>query len=177
LDEIAEASEFGKATLYNYFKNKEELFVDAVNYVSEVYHEKFLTIYNESKDAVSFITNLTQEIFDYSLSHKHEYFFLAQIRMNFIYDPRFNFNYLAELDEKVNSLFLKKMNQGVKIGELKKLNTRTLLGLYRSMVHPYIYHMLKTDRIPQGSSLKNEIDTILDVFFNGILSNENKESA
>ena len=37
LDEIAEKSEFGKGTIYNYFSNKEEIYKEIIIYISDMH--------------------------------------------------------------------------------------------------------------------------------------------
>ena len=82
LDEIAEKSEFGKGTIYNYFSNKEEIYKETITYISDLHRN---IIYEAEKNAETyydFIYKTTKSHIAFCLGNKEAFLLLIYTKMH-----------------------------------------------------------------------------------------------
>lgn len=170
LDEIAEASEFGKGTIYNYFQNKEEIYLAIVEDILEA-HSKIITeISAEENDLKSFLTKLTKAAIKYSVENYDAFLLLVRLRtQTFSTDPSIKAGIIQKNIEHSNKIMSQKFSDAINNKEIRPYAIESLLNIYRSMVFPYL-HFLMCCRDVQTIDPDKETEFILSVFFNGILA-------
>lgn len=170
LDEIAEASEFGKGTLYNYFQNKEDILKATLENILEDY-SKMLSELNSTCDNIKdLITEVTKKMFEFSLSDSNSFNLLAKFRMKMCPEGEKNihFDFMKKFKNINDSIFKKRIEEAIEKNEMRKVDSQDFLILYRCMIFPYI-HGLTKEKNSNKIDIKRQTDFVLSVLFNGIL--------
>ena len=168
LDEIAEAAEFGKGTLYNYFEGKQEIYTAIIEEVLENDLKIIKEADNNSGDAVEFLENYTNGIVTYCVENKFSFLiFVREIAQLDSTHSITNMDNFKEKHKEKHNIFSNRIKKGIKSGKLGNFETEKLVTIYVHMVFPYIHHLIicRNDEI----DIKKEVDLILNVLFKGIL--------
>lgn len=169
LDEIAEASEFGKGTIYNYFENKEEIYLAIVEEVLDS-HSKIIAEYSEQEgDLKDFLTKLTKAAIVYSIENYDAFSLMVRIRTQTLStDPSMKNGMLKKNLEYNNKIMAERFTKAINNKEIRPYSVESLINIYRSMVFPYL-HFLLCCKDNVNIDPDKETDFIISVFFNGIL--------
>ena len=169
LDEIAITSEFGKGTIYNYFKSKEEIYSAIIDEVSKSLYQIIQQADSGTKNSKEFFEMHTKLVFQYCIGKRDAFIIYVREIVHFTTDifitDRRRIN---ERHENVRSILIKKISKGIKLKEIKKYDAEKLTALYEHLIFPYILFLIDTfeDKFDQDK----EIDFILSVFYNGIIN-------
>jgi AcrR family transcriptional regulator len=169
LDEIAEASEFGKGTLYNYFKNKEEI----INSIIEDVLNQNLSSIKEAdssvKEFVGFINLYTSLIFDYCLKNRNAFILLAEYYIQKMKRDTHEKkkDTFMKIHEQIDNILIKRIEEAIRSKEIKNLNALQLHMLYHNMVFPYALDLIHHDYL-NSLSMDNHVTFINNIMFNGI---------
>jgi AcrR family transcriptional regulator len=169
LDEIAITSEFGKGTIYNYFKSKEEIYFAIIDDVSKSLYQIIQQADSETKSSKDFFEMHAKLLFQYCVGKRDAFIIYVREIAHFTTDifiaDRKKIN---ERHEKVRSILIKKISNGMKLKEIKKYNAEKLATLYEHLIFPYLLFLINIfeDKFDQD----REIDFILSVFYNGIIN-------
>ncbi len=169
LDDIAEKAEFGKGTIYNYFRSKEDIF----NLIIEGIFEGHYRILSEAvkntstfKDLVSIIT---KDIFMFCLTNQDQFKLLVQVRTN---NLKLGFKKCSEkcayYDKKIFAMYKKVLLESIKKGEIVEMDTESLIIFYPSFVFPYIVSLIAF-KGEENIDSEKEISFLNNIIFNGIL--------
>ncbi len=169
LDEIAITSEFGKGTIYNYFKSKEEIYFAIIDDVSKSLYQIIQQADSETKSSKDFFEMHTKLLFQYCAGIRDAFIIYVREIAHFTTDI-----FIADRKkingrhEKVRSILIKKISKGIKLKELKKYDAEKLATLYEHLIFPYLLFLINIfeDKFDQD----REIDFILSVFYNGIIN-------
>jgi len=160
--EIAEACELSKAGIYYHFKDKEDLYLAICIHsledenrcllecqqmdapVQEKLRTFLRTIFSSSPDRRAFVRVSSQEIA--LLSEAAQLKFRDQYHHLFV-------GQIARL-----------LEGGMEQGEIRKMDPELLTWLFMGIIYPFFS---SSDRLPRPSGEEN-IDLILNVFFNGV---------
>lgn len=171
LDEIAVASEFGKGTIYNYFANKEEIYLEILRRSTSNYVEMFEKAYNETSNLKDFLLSFTKNIFEYSLSNIEIFKIHARLKTqidaetnNYCNDDEF-----AEVNNKLTSMLRQRIEKSIEESEIISVDVDSLINAFRSITMPYILLLLSTKKEDQIDHNK-EAEFVISIFFNGITS-------
>lgn len=169
LDEIAEASEFGKGTIYNYFQNKEEIYLAIIEEILENHSKLMSEIAESSSDLKDFLTRLTRAAIKLSLENKEAFSLMVRVRTQAAgNDPSIKSGMLQKNMQKNNKILQDKFNDAIKNNEIRLLDINSLINMYRSMIFPYL-HFLICCKNNESIDPDKEAEFILSVLFNGIL--------
>ncbi len=169
LDEIAITSEFGKGTIYNYFKSKEDIYSAIIDDVSANLYDIIQQAGSETKNSKVFFEMHAKLLFQYCVGKRDAFIIyvreIAHFTTDIFISDRKKIN---ERHEKVRSILIKKISKGIKLKEIKKYDAEKLATLYEHLIFPYILFLINTfeDKFDQD----REIDFILSVFYNGIIN-------
>ena len=169
LDEIAITSEFGKGTIYNYFKSKEEIYFAIIDDVSKSLFQIIQQADSETKSSKVFFEMHAKLLFPYCVEKRDAFIIYVREIAHFTTDifitDRKKIN---ERHENVRSILIKKISKGMRLKEIKKYDAEKLTALYEHLIFPYILFLIDTfeDKFDQD----REIDFILSVFYNGIIN-------
>lgn len=169
LDEIAEASEFGKGTIYNYFQNKEEIYLAIIEGILEDHTRLMKEISDTSEDLKSFLTKLTKEAMKYSLENKDAFSLMVRVRTQVSgNDPSIKTGLLQKNMETNNKILHDKFSDAIKKNEIRHFDINSLINIYRSMIFPYL-HFLMCCKSGENIDPDKEAEFVLSVLFKGIL--------
>ena len=169
LDEIAITSEFGKGTIYNYFKGKEEIYSAIIEDVSKSLYKIIQEADSVSKTSKDFFKMHAKLLFQYCVGKRFAFLIYVREIAHFTTDI-----FITERKKinarhgKIKSILTNKITKGMKLKEFKKLDVEKVAILYEHIIFPYIIFLINTykDKFDQDK----EIDFILSVFYNGILN-------
>jgi len=167
LEEIAITSEFGKGTIYNYFKSKEDIYSAIIDDVSANLYEIIQQADSETKNSKEFFKLHSKLVFQYCVGKRDAFIIYVREIALFTTDIFINDRKkINERHEKVRSILNQVISKGMKLKEIKKYDAEKLTTLYEHLIFPYILFLISTfkDNFDQD----REIDFILSVFYNGI---------
>lgn len=82
MDDIAQAAELGKATLYEYYKNKEEILLAIQKRASEKLSERFEHAYEAPSSGYDKLQAIGQRYYEFCVEYPHYYQFIAFFEAN-----------------------------------------------------------------------------------------------
>ena len=82
LDEIAEKSEFGKGTIYNYFSSKEEIYKEIVSSILKTNKQNFLEAEKTSETLYDLILETTKRQISFCQKNKDAFLLLVYTKMH-----------------------------------------------------------------------------------------------
>ncbi len=171
LDEIAEASEFGKGTLYNYFQNKQEIYFAIIENIFEQFVINLRRIDSESQNLKEFLSGLVKFMISYCVNNSAAFMIMAHKRLSSINEKSGAMSdRMKTLMEEGQSVQLKKIEKAIKKKEVREFNPNKLLDLIRGMVFSYVYNQLACVK-DKNFDIDKESEFVLSVLFNGILKN------
>ena len=171
LDEIAEASEYGKGTLYNYFQNKEDIYIALLESILIEYITVHERISENSKNFYDYLMNMTVEIFNYSISDENTFLLLMRMRRIPGGDLLFkNSEKVLDYLKKINTINSKYVNEAIASEQIRNIDVESFLVLYRNMTFSYIYN-LKYCKNQENIDVHKEASLLIDIIFNGIKNN------
>lgn len=143
LGDIAKASKVGRSTIYQYFKNKEEIFHEvSISFFSELVSSLDEIMQTDAIPTEKLKRMLKVFIFENGADAKR-FFQLAKVLLflkanSSIFENQFKFLYLS-----VQDMFYQVIENGIKKGQLKQCDpeamTLTIFGLAQSIIlHTYL---------------------------------------
>jgi AcrR family transcriptional regulator len=167
LEEIAELSEFGKGTLYNYFSGKEEIYTGIIEDVIENQTNIIKNSSANSGNFIEFITLYTKNLFNYFFSNSNSFVIFVREIANLNTSICVNPDTFKKKYSEIIDVFTKQIEKGIKEKKIKKFEPERLIVLYDYIVLPYIHHHIVCKKV--NRSIEEETDFLLSVLFEGIL--------
>lgn len=170
IDDIAEKSEFGKGTLYNYFSGKEEIYSAILSSVFDSYLNSLRAINKDKVSFFDFIYELTVRLFSFCVNYKHAFAIISRARTNSTTLTSNTAKLLNDYQRKTDEIFIKRIERAINKKEIKKIDPISLITLYRSMIFPYVYNKMFCNQ-QYEIDIEKESNLVVDVLFNGINRN------
>lgn len=168
IDHIAEAAEYGKGTIYNYFQSKEEIYQSIIEDIFTEYYKAVEVINNKSKTLKDFFTSLTKELFEFCINNKYTFLLLVQARaQSSSSNVIMNSDIIKSKHDLITGIVNSRIRSAVDNREIRSLDPQALFTLYRSMIFPYIYNRSYCEG--KEINIESDVKLITSVFFNGIL--------
>jgi len=169
LDEIAERAEFGKGTLYNYFASKEELYEATVRRLLDDLHAI-------AADACTQDLTTRECFAEYTLRavlFYREHYAFCQTAMveHFRRTVEGSPEACQKENEKVDRTVLplvKRLQQGMDAGEIRKGDAPTLVHLFAGLIDHYYMHLTFEQLSMTENEMKQQVDMLVSVFFDGV---------
>jgi len=170
LDDIAEAAQFGKGTLYNYFKSKEDIYVEIIEQISKAHLVVLKEADTKTDSLQKFIQLLTEELLNYFRENNPAFLLLLRTRIELnaarmIKNSKVVQNYFKES----HIIFKNKIQLAITKGEIRDINSDYFIIMYRHMVFCF-FHSLVIMKKTSQKVLKESTDFIITTLFNGILN-------
>lgn len=176
LDEIAEAAEFGKGTIYNYFDNKEDIYNAIMEKITGYYLTTLKEADEESKSLFDFFNKFIRTHLLYCVDNREAFLLLVNVRMHDEVHTRLHHgnlyanNYSSKMknyQNEIRNIYERRISESIKNGEIEDIDTRKLITIARGVVFNYILELLdKTDF--DKTDVDKETDFLTNVLFNGI---------
>jgi AcrR family transcriptional regulator len=169
LEEIAVYAEFGKGTIYNYFKSKEHLF-------QAILDETFDEIIHLTKHSIEQGLNARERLKSFAVEGMKYYkenrdFFILLIReaSQVRVEARTkNINkVLSRLDE-VLSIIASVIKQDMKSGKIKDVDTIAVSNIFLNMVHGFLMRNITELKHTTDEKINDAANLIVSIFFDGI---------
>ncbi len=172
LEEIAEASEFGKGTIYNYFESKEEIFKGIVDEIFYNHLQMLTDVLKKAKDFKEIVSMVTKEIFIFCINNRAQFEFLVYLRTNSLnLCGKKCHSIHSKYDVEIYNLYKDKIIDSIKQGELIDIDPEALVFFYPSFFFPYIRALI-TYKGVQNIDVEKEIEFLLNILFNGIIKKD-----
>jgi AcrR family transcriptional regulator len=173
LDDIALAAEFGKGTIYNYFSGKEEIYSAIVDEVSTNLSSIIQETDGTTSSAREFLIVYTRKIFNYCLENKEAFVLFVREIVEFTTDVfALHKDKIMKRQKSSRKILIDNIESGIKSGEFVEGEPEKIANIFQHLVFPYILFLIETPA--RELNVKEETDLILGIFFNGILTNNNK---
>lgn len=157
LSDIAKASKMGRSTIYQYFKNKEEIFYEfSISFFSELVQSLDKIITSDLHATEKLKKMLAVFIFENG-ANSERFFQLAKVllflKSNSSFESKFRFLYLS-----VQDMFFQVIEEGQKTGEIKECDTESMttavFGLAQSIIlHTYLNSQSDNDNYFEAISI------------------------
>jgi len=169
LEEIAEASEFGKGTLYNYFQNKQEIYVAIMEDIFETFITSLKKIDEECDNAKDFFRAVIRYMVSYCVNNPSAFQIMAQKRMSAIEEkPESISPKIKMLLDEGQKIQVKKIEKAIKAKEIRNIDPNKLMDLIRGMTFSYVYHQLACHKGVEFN-VDDESEYVVSVLLNGIV--------
>lgn len=179
MNDIAEESQFSKATIYRYFKSKAEIFFEIVFESFEEMHQKIKKI---SQEEISAAEKLWRIIYQSaSFHHKKKnlarIIFMEKSLMSKVFkiDPKkhvFHHNQHPKVPDefrvkinKISNITCEIIKEGIEKGEFRNVNVKESVRVFGAMLRGFYFRGPMYER---EHSVKKTTDLLHDFFLNGI---------
>lgn len=176
LEEVAQLAEFGKGTIYNYFRNKEDLFYAILEHYTAEVLEITKRALQDTKGA------LKEKLRAFALSTvqygraNEDVFHLLMREVNqpnsvfFAHRLKLVGQVIRKVWEQLAHLFQEEM----RLGRMRTFDAMNLAALLDAMIRMYVVATHSSFRLLEPVAPETSVDMVLDVFFNGISEPKNK---
>ncbi len=170
LEDIAEAAEFGKGTIYNYFETKEDIYLEIIDRVTEDYTKKLNEMNQKSKTLYEFVSLITENLARFVLIDQFEFLMLLRLRTEINAIEKVKKSKIVQSYITVaRKVFKQKITSAIKNNEIKKINPDYFVLLFRNLLFPYFYSILiQNKNNVSEKELKSAGDFVLSTLFHGI---------
>ena len=173
LDEIAQLAEFSKGSLYNYFENKEDLFLTTLEIGIQKLIEEMKAV-TQSKNLISVqiqsILFVMVKFFKENDSYnKHRAFFQMMVNEKRVMACQASnefLNRMQNMHKNMTQFFSSILDKGIKSKELRRGEPQAYAEVLLGIIHHHIF-MVNMDLIEFNEEKANQI---FDIFFNGVKS-------
>jgi AcrR family transcriptional regulator len=183
MDEIAEKSQFSKATLYSYFKSKNDIFIAVIyNCFDQVYKE-LEKIKEKEKRASEKLKEYIYCVYSFHEQKKNiiKIFFIEIPEMKQIFKIEGKSLFSPASKNRVPEIFKKHIagmkkitteiiQEGVENGEFRKINVRDASHIFGSMIRGFSFGLMVREK---KYSIEKSTDLLHSFFLNGIKKESN----
>ena len=165
IDAVAERSEFAKATLYKFFRTKEELYLSVVedvfreiNGIAENAMQEDLPV--REKFAL-FIKRLITHFSDHA-----DFFRLLMREIGRVNMAGWKGSPHAMIHEQLNGILARELERGMKLKQIRKIDAQRAGQVFNHMV--YAYHLNNLFFEHDESMKKEAVEFLVSIFFDGV---------
>jgi len=176
LEEIAQHADFGKGTIYNYFRSKEELFYGIIDKLTfEMLHLAKSSVMGTDSGAREKLTAYAREMMSYSRKNSD----LFQIIMREMHrlnaeehDARLK-QFKAGI-KKVWAILAQPIRAEMKTGKIKARDALKVAALFDSMIRFYFFKQVGKLRSRKEDETDEAVEFVVSIFFDGIAGQKSK---
>ncbi|MFQ5709110.1 MAG: TetR/AcrR family transcriptional regulator [bacterium] len=175
LDEIAVVAEFGKGTLYNYFKSKEDLFACIIE-TGTLQFQEFVAQATKSKSSPKEkIATYIDAAFEFFENNRQIYsiFVLEKNKLACSINDEM-FSKCCAQQEAVKQFLAGLFQEGMTVGDFRRFEPLKLARALIGLLHTSMFQAI---REPDTTNLKTEARFIKDILFEGIVKSNSRHRA
>lgn len=166
IEEVAQRAEFSKGALYNYFSNKEEIFIALLE-------EGFEDLSQIVESSIRTDVSLRQQYSDFALKtldyfdNNPDFFTLIikenlQMKIKLLSQFRERF---AEKRQQLVEIMAAPLKQSIEAGLLKKIDPTQLVEVFWNIIFSFLLHSRCCEN---KANIQDDGDAIITIFFDGI---------
>ncbi len=173
MNEIAKEAEFSTGSLYNFFKNKEEL---------------YFSLLSEKLDELSGLIEATREmpggarekfekrleiILDYFEKEK-DFFKVFAVHRESFFEASLPGDFAEEIHNKVMGYIedlVSVAEEGIRSGEFRPFSGQEIATTFMAIIHSFISMWIESE---EEYSVREKKDAIMDILYNGISNSKNQ---
>lgn len=168
LDEIAEESEYGKGTIYNYFSNKEEIYREIIIYISALHKKSMFEIEKNTETFYEFIFETIKSHMTFCINNRDAYFLLIYTKIHHAKSTSSEISKLMDCNHnELTQFFVERIKRAIENKEVKDLESEKIVRIIRGMTFTYVYESLQSNELKE-EHVETEAKFIVDTLFNGI---------
>lgn len=157
LSEIAEQCGMGRTTLYQYFKNKDEIFNYVVDYAFDLMQDDFHSII-ESHD-LSFLDKIKYVASKLTMNFKNKKNVIIILVDLWVLmkteKSNKSMNRVNSYLDQIKSMFVYLLQEGIKAKEIRSVNVDSMSYTICSLIESYVVQLAVNKGIPVDEQLKN----------------------
>ncbi len=165
IDSVAARSEFAKATLYKFFRTKEELYMSVVEDVFVEINEIAEGAMREELPVRDKFALFVHRLITHFSDHA-DFFRLLMREVGRVNMAGWKGSPHAMIHEKLNEILARELERGIKNREIRKIDTLRAGQVFNHMV--YAYHMNNLFYEHDEKMKEEAVDFLVTVFFDGI---------
>ena len=166
MNDIAEKAEFGKATLYFYFKGKEQIFLEIIKSSVEYLGRLIDELIVEDKDATSRLTDIVKAHLNYKDKNRDLFKILFSESHKLYSDEKENIkSRIKESRQGVIRSTAQIIEDGVKSGEFRDVDPDASAYMFQGMINSVMFRWMREKR---KEPMQDQASLIIDQFINGI---------
>lgn len=122
MDDIAEAAELSKGTLYLYYKSKEDLYLSVAMKGSEILEQLFTKVLASGEPPIKMIASMGEAYYEYFKNHRdyfRMYYFFENPQVQSQVSPEM-MDICQQCDRKIWNLVVSVLQRGIDAGVLRK---------------------------------------------------------
>ncbi|SKC54336.1 transcriptional regulator, TetR family [Maledivibacter halophilus] len=153
--DIARECNFGRTTLYKYFKNKDEIFQYAIDYIIEVSEEDYKTILEDNK--LSHIEKIKKIVNLIVIEYKSNNIILMLIDLWLLFKRENNrmVETMNQYTSKIQNTFKNVLKDGIQDKEIKTINVESMSFVLYALIEVCLLQTCFYDNITIEEHLKN----------------------
>ena len=166
LDEIAVEAEYGKGTLYNYFKNKEDIFISLMRYEFDKMNDTLGNSSDKYNDSREQLKEVVKSAIRYA--RENQIFFILlmkEVGKLVSHDNNICHDILMESHFSGVKSIADILNNGINKSEVKNIDTDLAGHIFIFMLRSLIMKDLSTDK---KNITDKDIGFLISVFYDGV---------
>lgn len=168
LDDIAEKSEFGKGTLYNYFSSKEEIYKAIITSIIEEHQNEMNEVEEETNTFQEYLFETIKRHISFCLNNKNAFLLMVFTGMHYKKSTTPEISKIIIENEKMMiSHYIDKANTAIKNKEIKNIDPERIIKMFKASSFAYIYDRLISGKL-KIENIDEEAKFVTDIIFNGI---------
>ena len=158
LDEIAEKSEFGKGTIYNYFSSKEEIYKEIICSILTKNRKSVQEVDETTNNLYDFILETTKRQITFCLNNKDAFLLLMFAKMHHAKStsPEVS-KIMNDHEKKMLKHIAEKTEAAFANNEIRRLDSEKIIRLFKSAGFAYIYELIMSQNLKE-ENIENVIN-------------------
>lgn len=168
LDDIAEKSEFGKGTLYNYFASKEEIYKAIIASIIENHRNEMNVLEKETNTFQEYLFETMKRHIGFCLNNKNAFLLMVFTGMHHKKSTTPEISKMMIDNEKLMiSHYTDKANAAIRNKEIRDIDSERIIKMFKASSFAYIYDRLISGKLKM-ENIDDEARFVTDIIFNGI---------
>ncbi|MFQ5641287.1 MAG: TetR/AcrR family transcriptional regulator [bacterium] len=166
VEEIAETAEFSKGALYNYFANKEEMFIALLDEGFADFERIVMEGFDNDLPLREKIKRFTSGALEY-FEQNPDYLTLIfkenlQLKIKLVSSFRERF---AHKRQKLVDIMMAPLQEAIKRGAIRNIDATQLVEVFWNIIFAFLLHSRCSEN---KARIADDVDAILTIFFDGI---------